>query len=150
LIPAGSDLQLTGDGIIYASVLTAKQPAPSPLPALLVIKGPSYITIRDLELESQTGGKITRGIVFQQVDQPSAQAHIDQLYSHADTSLFVDRMDHLYVEKDNSFFTDGNRIIGGPLVQQGKGEARVACFGGQYAGLWVDNNASFLAKDCWW
>lgn len=150
IIPAGCDMQLTGDGMIYASMLTAKQPAPSQLPALLIVKGPSYISIRDLELESQTGGKINHGIIFQQVDQPTAQAHIDQLYSHADTTLYVNGLDHLYVEKDNSFFADGNRIIGGPLVQQGRGEAQVCCFGGQYAGLWIDNNASFTAKDCWW
>ena len=150
VIPAGCDMQLTGDGLVFASVLTAKTPAPAPLPALLLVKGPSYITVRDLQLESQTGVKIDHGIVFQQVDQPSAQAHIDQLYSHADTTLYVNGLDHLYVEKDNSFFADGNRIIGGPLVQQGRGEAQVCCFGGQYAGLWLDNNASFTSKDCWW
>ncbi|HEV9037243.1 MAG TPA: glycosyl hydrolase family 28-related protein, partial [Puia sp.] len=51
LVPPGCDMQLTGDGLIYASVITAKQPASSTasparpaqasLPALLVVKGPS-------------------------------------------------------------------------------------------------------------
>jgi hypothetical protein len=59
-------------------------------------------------------------------------------------------MDHLYVEKDNSFFTDGNYIAGGDLTRKGKGEAVVNCFGGQFAGTTVRNNARFLAKDCWW
>ncbi len=59
-------------------------------------------------------------------------------------------MNWLYVQKDNSFFSSGNYISGGPLMQSGKGTARVSCFGGQFARLTVKQNARFLAKDCWW
>jgi hypothetical protein len=72
------------------------------------------------------------------------------LYSHADTSLIVDKQDYLYIEKNNSFFSDGNVINGGPLTKQGKGTARVCCFGGQFARLSVNDGGKFLAKDCWW
>jgi hypothetical protein len=149
VIAGGSDMQLEGDGLIYSSVIVKKADFPPGQPLILVM-GPSGVTIRDLQIGSQSGKDRAPGIVFDRVDQPMAQAHLDQVYSHADTSLVVTGMDHLYVEKDNSFFTDGNYVVGGALTGQGKGEAAVNCFGGQFTGTTVRNNARFLAKDCWW
>jgi hypothetical protein len=150
IIPAGADMQLIGDGLIYSSVILRKDPASERQQPIFIVKGPSYITIHDLQIGGMSGKDRIPALVFEKVDQPHAQVHLDQIYSHADTTLFVNGMDHLYIQKDNSFFTDGNYIVGGDLVQQGKGEARVACFGGQFARLTVKRNASFLAKDCWW
>jgi hypothetical protein len=148
IIPAGADLQLIGDGLIYSSVISIKDHALQQ--PVFIVRGPSYITIRDLQLGGMSGKVHAPAIVFENVDQPLAQAHLDQIYSHADTSLVVNGMDHLYIQKDNSFFSDGNYIVGGELVRQGRGEARVNCFGGQFAGVTLKKNACFLAKDCWW
>lgn len=148
VIPAGADMQLVGDGLIYASVIRYGSRPATPQPVLLV-KGPTFISISELQLGIE-GASDEAGIVFVNTDQPGAQAHLDQIYSHAVHSLFVDRMDHLYVEKDNSFFTAGNYVTGGNLVGKGEGTARVACFGGQFTGLSVDRGGRFLAKDCWW
>ena len=142
LIPAGSDMQLVGDGLIDASVLVGK--------AIFLVRGPSYIEIRDLQFGMDGETNRQPAIVFEGVDQPGAQAHLDQIYSHADTSLSVEALDYLYVQKENSFFMDGNYIVGGPLVRKGQGTARVACYGGQFARLSVQQNGQFLAKDCWW
>jgi hypothetical protein len=149
-IAPGSDMQLTGDGLLYASMILVRDvPAFGRRPAIIV-HGPSSVTIRDLGIGCGGNKKGQGGISFQQVDQPGSQAHIDQVYSQADTSLFVSGMNWLYVEKDNSFFSSGNYIAGGPLLQEGKGTARVACYGGQFARLAVKNNGRFLARDCWW
>jgi len=150
IIPAGTDMQLVGDGLLYASVLTRSDKSDFSKYPLIQVNGPSYITIKELQLGDESDNNPLSAIVFNNVDQPSSQAHIDQLYSHADTSLMSDKQDYLYIEKDNSFFSDGNCITGGSLIKQGKGTSRVCCFGGQFARLSVLNGAKFMAKDCWW
>lgn len=150
IIPEGSDMQLIGNGLLYSSVLTRSPQSDFSKSPLILVKGPSYITIKDLQIGEESDNNPFTAIAFTNVDQPSSQAHIDQLYSHADISLVSDKQDYLYIEKNNSFFSDGNYITGGTLTSQGKGTARVCCFGGQFAGLSVTNGAKFLAKDCWW
>jgi hypothetical protein len=159
LIPPGADMQITGDGLVYSSVIVVNPGAALKGPAFngaafngpaFLVEGPSFITVRDLQINGQPGKKTSTGILFEGVDQPGAQAYLDQVYSQADTSLYVSDLDYLYIQKDNSFFNAGNYVSGGPLVSQHKGTARVACFGGQFARLTVMHNARFLAKDCWW
>jgi hypothetical protein len=150
-IAAGSDMQLIGDGWVYStSIRQGAFPGFVKAP-LLVVEGPSYITIKDLNFGDVQGKGQYAGIAFKNIDQPQAQLHLDQIYSPGvDTSLFVRDMNYLYVEKDNSFFTNGNFVSGGSLVRQGRGTARVCCFGGQFAHLTVQNGGRFVAKDCWW
>lgn len=150
VIPAGSDMQLIGDGLLYASVITRNSRSDFSKQPLIMVNGPSQVTIKDLQLGEEADTNPATAVALMNVDQPKAQAHIDQLYSHSDVSLMVDKLDYLYVEKNNSFFSDGNVITGGPLTKQGKGTARVCCFGGQFARLSVNDGAKFLAKDCWW
>jgi len=146
VISAGADMQIVGDGLLYATYIRRKE---GKYPYFR-IDGPSFVTIRDLQLGSDGDRPESDGIVFRNVDQQRAEAHLDQLYSQADTSLYLKNLDYLYVQKDNSFFSTGNYISGGPQVRKGKGTARLYCFGGQFAGLTVQQNASFMAKDCWW
>jgi len=148
IIPAGSDMQLVGDGLLYASVILQKPG--SPRKAMILVKGPSYAEIRDLQFGKDGDDHQLPAILFEGIDQPGAQAHLDQIYSHADTSLSVEAMNYLYIQKENSFFMDGNYIAGGPLLKNGRGTARVCCYGGQFARLSVQQNGRFLAKDCWW
>ncbi|HEY4109843.1 glycosyl hydrolase family 28-related protein [Puia sp.] len=150
-IPAGCDMQLIGDGWVYNTVIRPADIAAFHRVPLLVVEGPSFISIRDIHFGDAGLKGEWAGILFKNVDQPQAQVHIDQLYSPAaDTSLYVGDLNHLYVEKDNSFFSAGNYISGGNLVRQGRGTSRVCCYGGQFAHLWVENNGRFVAKDCWW
>lgn len=149
IIPAGADVQLKGDGLLYASVLIKKAGAFTDEPMILV-KGPSYASIQDLQMGQDGDKDGSACIQFQGVDQPGSQAHIDQVYSHADTSVSLRELDNLYVQKDNSFFTDGNAVSGGPLVRGGGGTAGLYCYGGQFEHVRVDNNGRFLSKDCWW
>ncbi|MDP4253725.1 MAG: glycosyl hydrolase family 28-related protein [Bacteroidota bacterium] len=149
-IPAGADLQLQGDGLLYASMILRREPSPRLQGPLLLVNGPSTIGIQDLQIGQEGVGGQMAGILFRNVDQPQARAQLDQVYSHADTSLYAGSLNYLYVEKDNSFFTQGNFVSGGPLLRQGRGTARICCYGGQFAGLCVQARGRFLAKDCWW
>jgi hypothetical protein len=149
IIPAGSDMQIKGEGLLYATVLVKKVGAFGSEPMILV-KGPSYVSIQDLQVGMEGYKDASACIQFEQVDQPGAQAHLDQVYSHADTSIALRELDHLYVEKDNSFFTAGNSVSGGALSRAGNGAAGLFCYGGQFEGVNVTNNGRFLSKDCWW
>jgi len=149
IIPKESDMQLCGDGLLYASMLVKKNGKRGM--SLIVVKGPSFITIQDLQIGDAGGARDgSTMVVFENMDQPSATFFIDQLYSLADTSLFLNGLNNLYLEKNNSFFSGGNYISGGNLQKSGKGSLQVNCFGGQFANLTVLNNAGFVAKDCWW
>lgn len=150
VIPPGSDMQLVGDGLLYSTTLKKKAGVQFTGEAMILVKGPSTIDIRDMQIAWEGEKDHTAAVVFENVDQPGAQAHIDQLYSHEDTSLAIIGMNYLYVEKDNSFFSEGNFISGGDLVKKGGGTARLSCYGGQFARLKVLDNAKFLARDCWW
>ncbi|WP_205508582.1 right-handed parallel beta-helix repeat-containing protein [Longitalea arenae] len=150
VIPAGTDMQLVGDGLLYASVITRATNSDFSKQPLILVKGPSQVTIKDLQIGEESDSNPSSAVAFENVDQPASQAHLDQLYSHADTSLITNRLDYLYIEKNNSFFSDGNVLRGGTLTKQGKGTARVSCFGGQFARLSVNDGARFIAKDCWW
>ena len=150
VIPAGSDIQLIGDGLIYSSVLKKSADFPANT-ALLKVNGPTDIVIRDLQIGEHDGTvNDIHAIEFTNVDQPGSTAFIDQLYSSASTSVELNGLDYLYVQKTNSFFSAGNRVYGGKLVQQGKGTAGLYAYGGQFADLTVRGNGRFVAKDCWW
>jgi hypothetical protein len=150
LVPANADMQLIGEGYLYASVIMPSAAFPKGK-ALLNIKGPTNIVIRDLQLNQFTNNMSgIDGIRFTNVDQPGSRAFVEQLYTNSPRSLHGDGLDYLSIQESNSFYSVGKTITGGPLVQQGKGEAALNCFGGQYAGLSTGANAKAVMKDCWW
>ncbi|MEO5684472.1 MAG: glycosyl hydrolase family 28-related protein [Chitinophagaceae bacterium] len=149
-IPAGSDLQISGDGYLYASVILAAGNFPAGN-ALIKITGPSNITIRELQIGNFTNNKTSNdAIQFVNSDQQGSRAFIDQLYAVGNKSIRADDLDYLYIQKDNSFFADNDLISGGPQMQAGKGTAGLYGFGGQFAGVSVQKNARVVLKDCWW
>jgi hypothetical protein len=150
VIPPNADMQLIGDGLLYATTITTSKDFPGNN-SLLVVKGPSSVIIRDMYLDQNAGPRsAVNGIVFENVDQPSARAFIDQLNSSARHAIVLSNTDYLYVQNENSFYSEGNKVIGGRLVQQEKGTSSLHCFGAQFAGIEVANNGRFVAKDCWY
>lgn len=149
-ITEGADMQIAGDGLLYASMILPSANFPKGK-ALLNIKGPADIAIRDIQFNQFTNVMSgIDGIRFSNIDQPGSRAFVEQLYTNSHRSLHADGLDYLYLQETNSFYSDGKLITGGPLVQQGKGTAVLYCFGGQYAGLSTDKNAIAVMKDCWW
>jgi len=149
-IPGGADLQLTGDGCLEATVLlpSANFPAGG---ALIKIEGPTNVVIRELQLGKFTNSKTgVDAIQFINTDQQNSNAFIDQIYTVGNNAIRAEAIDYLYIQKDNSFFADNDFISGGPSVQAGKGTAAIFGFGGQFAGIELQNNAKAVMKDCWW
>ncbi|MEP6746848.1 MAG: glycosyl hydrolase family 28-related protein [Bacteroidota bacterium] len=150
IIPAGTDMQLCGDGLLNASVIAAAPGFPVGNP-MFKIMGPSSVTIRDLQMGDFASGKLNIDAVqFSNVDQPDSRAYVDQVYINANNAIRAEGLDYLYIEKDNSFFADNDFISGGPLVQKGKGTAGIFGYGGQFAGINLQDNAKAVYKDCWW
>ncbi|MEJ7766479.1 MAG: glycosyl hydrolase family 28-related protein [Chitinophagaceae bacterium] len=148
-IPAGSDIQLIGDGILYASILKKGSKVTSGF-YFFKIKGPSYITIKDIQIGQDGPRDKTTAFLFTNIDQPTSQVIIDQIYSKANNTIYIDQLNYTYFEKNNSFFSKGTVIIGGDKVKAGTGTSKLFCYGGQSAGVRLENNATMLARDCWW
>ncbi|RYG04533.1 MAG: hypothetical protein EOO02_05915 [Chitinophagaceae bacterium] len=150
VIPAEADLQIIGDGIIYSTIIKKSKNFPRRKP-LIIVNGPTAITIRDLQLLDHNAKESEiNALEFTNVDQKNGEVIIDQLYSSATTAVELNKLDYLYVQKQNSFFSAGNNVSGGSMARAGKSTSGLFCYGGQFAGLEVKNNGKFVAKDCWW
>jgi hypothetical protein len=150
VIPANANFQIIGDGYLYASVLEKGNQFPKGQ-SLLQIQAPTNIVIRDIQLgKFTTEIPMVNGIGCNHLDRLGASVFIDQLYTNASNAILAENVDYLYIQEVNSFYSCGKRMTGGTLMQQGKGAAKMNCFGGQFAGATVDENACFVAKDCWW
>lgn len=145
--PAESDIQLLGDGI-NASIFRTKT-SYGPTFFYFTIKGPSYVTIRDLQIGQDGTRDNSNAFLFTGTDQPQSKVFMHQINSSSNT-LYIDQLDYTYFEKNNSFFSKGNTIIGGDKVKAGTGTSKLYCFGGQSAGVHLENNGTMVARDCWW
>ena len=148
-VPANSDIQLIGEGMLYATVFKNASSKDADF-NFFNVKGPSYITVKDLQIGMDGARDKTNAFLFTNIDQPSSQVRIDQIYSKAVNTVFIDQLNYTYFEKNNSFFSNGNTVIGGDKVKSGTGTSKLYCFGGQSAGVNLQNNATMVAKDCWW
>ncbi|MBE7173727.1 MAG: hypothetical protein INR73_24355 [Williamsia sp.] len=147
-VPAESDIQLLGDGV-HASIFRTKSD-PGPAFFYFTINGPSYITIRDLQVGQDGTTDNSNAFLFTGIDQPKSRVLLDQINSNSSNTLYIDKLNYTYFEKNNSFFTKGNTLIGGDKVKAGTGTSKLYCFGGQSAGVHLENGATMVARDCWW
>src|SRR5262249_35438624 len=120
-IPAGTDIQLVGDGntqLIWAG--TGSGP-------LLYIPGPTKATLRDLQFD---GGyrpydqRFAAGIVADNIDQPGSVVYLDQVLTAGGvrTNFLVNGLDYTDIEahdfshllQQNLPGSVGGKVIGGP------------------------------------
>ena len=149
-IPAGADCQLLGDGCLNATTIMAGKSLAAGS-AFIRVAGPTAISVRELQIGNFSNNPSGYDAIrFENADQPEARAFIDQLYTTGNNAIRAEGLDNMYIQKDNSFFADNDFISGGPLMQSGKGTAALYGFGGQYAGISLQNNAKAVLKDCWW
>jgi hypothetical protein len=150
-IPVNADIQILGDGYLYCSTIFKSASNEFVNGAALKIICPTTVSIRDLEFDLSGGNRDNgRAIVLIGGDQPGSVALLDQLYADNDTSLLVKDYDYTVFQKTNSFFTTGNHVAGGKLLEKGAGTSRVQCFGAQFANCTLVKNGCFIARDCWW
>jgi len=152
VLQKNSDIRIIGDGLIYASVLIPRKKGNTfENGSVFKIYGPSSVNVKDLDIQTVDNQvDKSRAILIFNADQPSSSCLIDQLYSVTDSTIVINGYDHLVVQKTNSFFSDGNYVKGGVGSQKKTSQLRMQCFGGQFAGTRVTNNAYFFASDCWW
>lgn len=149
VVPPNSDIQITGDGFIYSSAIIAGPRFPPGNP-LILVKGPTRLVIKDIQLGRVDVATNNPALIITGADQKGARAFLDQIYVLSDTTLHMKGNNYLVVQKENSFFSDGNHIEGGRLLKEGNGTSKLLGFGGQFAGLTTSNNAEFVGRDIWW
>lgn len=147
IIPAGCDIQFTGDGIAFATIFRFAANAKG-LTGFQV-QGPSYCTFSSFQVDNGTHSG-AESLSFINIDQPGSEIHLDQIYTNAAMAFVAEDIDFTYFEKNNSFYSTGNRLTGGSRLAKGNGTAKLCCFGGQSAKSRLANNAVMIAKDCWW
>ncbi len=155
-LPAGTDIQLVGDGNGDLRPTWLKW-AGSGAGPVLSIAGPTKATIRDISI---SGGEIAAGIQIKNVDQQNARVYMQKAEVHNNqTNLSVDGLDHALVLAHNSGFSNASatsiEVMGGSLAQAGTpAEGRTIV----YAGAESDNNIShqvtkggnLLIRDVWY
>ena len=155
-MPAGTDIQLVGDGNGNVRPTWLKWSGTGTGP-VLSIAGPTKATIRDLSID---GGNIATGIQIKGVDQLGARVFMQQTEVHNNQiNLSVNGLDHTLVLAHNSGFSNGAansiEVIGGSLAQAGTPkEGRTII----YAGSESDNQIShqvtkggnLLVRDVWY
>jgi len=114
VIPANSDLQLVGDGVIQATQLNWGGPGEGPI---LLIEGPSRATLRYLGF---SGGRNARAIVATGCDQPGGRVFMEQgNTSGYEYGLVIDGLDQTYVALHDHGH-NGLKVSGGPEATQGR------------------------------
>lgn len=111
-IPAGSDVQLIGDGVNTVLIWEGENEG-----TMLKLAGPARATLRDFRITgiwNSKGQKLGRGIVAQNVDQPGGQILLDQVNANNCTrqGLIFDGLKHTCVEAVGS----GAGGVGGPGI----------------------------------
>jgi hypothetical protein len=159
VVPAGSDLQLVGDGRDYATVLDWVGTNAGPV---LWLVGPARANLRDFTILDQTHQAY--GIVADDCDQAGARIYGDQVAffgAGQQNDLLADHLDHALVELRAIGLTTSQvptpaavSVIGGPLQSSGQpSEGRVNIFGGEGGGeslaYNVEEGGRLLACDMW-
>lgn len=156
VLPAGTDLQLVGDGLLQATQLNWAGEGEGPI---LRIMGPTHATVREIGL---SGGKGARCIVAQGLDQPGARVFMEQgQTSGYEYGLVVEGLDHTYVALHDHGH-NGIQVVGGAAAAAGRRpEGITALFCGassrdrnsQDEGIdlySVSRGARLLVRDIWY
>ena len=154
VIPAGSDVQLVGDGVRWCTQLLWGGEGEGPV---LRLAGPSRATLRDFSIQ---GNNHARGIVADNCDQPGSRILFDQTYSTSarDNNVLVDRLDYTDVFLRDLCHGGSSsvsvKVIGGPRRASGEEvPGRVNIFGGASGGLdlmyEVADGGRLMVQDIW-
>ncbi|MCL4179350.1 MAG: putative Ig domain-containing protein [Verrucomicrobia bacterium] len=115
-VPAGSDLQLVGDG--YFSFGTQLIWTGKSQGAVLLLRGPCRATLREFTIR---GSGNNHGIVVEHADLPESRVWLDQPRTSSGNTFgqLIDRLDHTHVQALSGALGT-TRVIGGPLRQAGQ------------------------------
>ena len=152
VVPAGCDVQLVGDSLIYAVSLNWAGEGEGPL---LRLEGPSRATLRELMVNA---GQQADGIVLTGCDQPGGRVFAEQLNvvgAAKDVGLLVDGLSEANVllnDFGHSGAQVGVKVVGSG--QQGGPGGRVYIFSGASSSnklsYDVSNGGWLLVRDMWY
>jgi hypothetical protein len=119
VVPAGSDMQIVGDG--FYSQLTWAGMGTGPV---MQLQGPSKATLRDFQVYGSYSGD---GIEVDNVDQPGSSVFMEEAWlAGSATDLFVDALDDTNVQLHDSYHHGSLQtgqvavnVIGGPKAVAG-------------------------------
>jgi hypothetical protein len=154
-IPAGSDLQLIGDGGATSLTWTGTGQGP-----ILYLPGPARATLRDFYLFGTGTNPPVDGILIDKCDQVRGRIFGDQLdlYRSTQVGLSVEGLTNTSVSLEN-LYHEGNptsiRVVGAstsPDYNSAMGQ--VSVFGGASAGNGITydvrNGGKLLVRDMWY
>ncbi len=154
-IPAGSDLQLVGDG--GSTFLKWVGAGPGPM---LHLAGPARATLRDFYLFGSGGNSQVDGIVVDRSDQAGGRIYFDQVdvYRSSQIGLSVEGLTNTTMTLANFYHAENLtsvRVVGGsPVPDYNVGAGQVSVFGGGCAGngitFDVSNGGKLLVRDTWY
>jgi len=154
IIPAGSDVQLVGEGIPYNTQLQWTGAGNGPI---VKLAGPSRATLRDLVL---VGSGEADALVIDECDQPGGRVFFDQVQVDGATEVGylvsgVERAQVQLRDCGHSGNKIGVKVVGGPRLRQGQpAEGRVVILSGASSSndlsYDIANGGRLLARDIWY
>lgn len=154
-IPAGSDLQLVGDGNGDRTCTALRWTGGSEGPVINVV-GPSKATLWDFSIY---GNEIANGVVVTNADQAGSRIFMNQVNTGGNkTNLLVNALDHTRILAYNSNFAAAAKsviVIGGPLSLSGNPQqGRTILYAGSESNNAIShevtNGGNLLVRDIWY
>ena len=153
VIPAGTDIQLIGDGFSTSLNWVGSGKGP-----VLHLVGPSLATLYDLTID---GGTSSDGILVDNADQPGSRVFMEQtfLQGSAQCNLLVDGLDHTNIELRNFYHRDCTgtsvKVVGGASAAQDNPlEGKTNIFSGASSNsnlsYSVSNGGRLMVRDIWY
>lgn len=166
-IPANSDVQLIGDGMVYCTRVLWKGGSASQS-AMIKVEAPSRATIRDIHFDGNGDNNLPeRGIMVAVGDLAGDRVHLDQItvldhkYKNQWAHLLVYGTRKTFVEANGIYFDIGGNSDGRAAQVYGGGSPGSTWEGGRVmlmpvnCGLYksgiydVKDNAHLLVQDAW-
>ncbi len=153
VIPAGSDIQLMGDGFNTSLNWVGSSSGP-----VLHLVGPSKATLYDFSINSAAS---SNGILVDNADQAGSRVFMEQVFlnNSSQYNLLVDGLDHTNIELHNFYHSDCTgtsvKVVGGASAALGKPlEGKTNIFSGASSNsnlsYTVSNGGRLMARDIWY
>jgi len=152
-ISKNTDMQLTGDGYGKATCLNWSGVGAGPI---LVIAGPSKVTLRDISFKGNANGT---NILITNADQMGSRIYLQEfIQTDGNQGLIADQLDHTTILGYNVEFSGLQKavsVIGGRLAAEGRpAEGRTIIYSGAESSNRisheVSNGGNLMVQDTWY
>lgn len=157
VVPAGSDVQIVGDGGNTQLRWNGTEEGP-----VLLLKGPTRATLREFQIMGapKPGAAVASGIIIEKADQSNGRIFGEQLLVNGNTGILVEGLDKTSVMLfDGGPGSEGKgvalKVVGGVEAAKGKPTlGAVYLWGGatsnNHRTYDLRNNGTLLIRDTWY